>query len=58
MRLTQTERKTRDRIEWLQVQLRAQARQMDHTDDEATLANIRSQMAEDRDTLDRLRRIV
>jgi hypothetical protein len=45
------------RIEWLQVQLAAQQRQLDNTNpDAATIANIKEQMAEDRAEIARLKR--
>ena len=49
--------KTKDQIEWLQVQLASQQRQLDNTNpDAATIKNIQGQMTEDRAEIARLKR--
>lgn len=47
----------KDQIEWLQVQLASQQRQLDNTSpNAATIANIKEQMGCDRQEIARLRR--
>ena len=47
----------KDRIEWLQIQLAAQQRQLDNTSPSvAAIANIKEQMACDRGEIARLKR--
>jgi hypothetical protein len=56
-RMSSEQRRDKDRIEWLQVQLAAQQRQLDNTSPSAaTIANIKEQMTEDRDEIARLKR--
>ena len=49
--------KNKDRLEWLQIQLAAQQRQLDNTSPSAAaIANIKEQMASDREEIARLKR--
>ena len=56
-RMNSEQRRNKDRIEWLQVQLASQRRQLDNTSPSvAAIANIKEQMASDREEIARLKR--
>jgi len=55
--MSSEQRKNKDRIEWLQVQLGSQQRQLDNTSPSvAAIANIKEQMGCDRAEIARLKK--